>query len=344
MGTIAPHRENQPHLQLLLEELEDFRVCGQFMLTEVGHGLDARNIETTATLSPDGTSFDLHSPSPTAAKSMPPTTPLGGVPKVAVVFAQLMINNESQGARAFIVHLTDGEKMCQGVDATLLPQRPGSQPIDHAVTTFTHVTLDRNCLLGPICGPGDRRQSLIEQIHRVSVGGLSLSLCNIPALKASAYLATAFSNQRKVVSPVTKQRIPIISFPTQYGPIISTVALAAVMDTAGRTSVATFQVRGIPEPLRHALVCIFKATATYASQRHMTELTDRCGWRGLYAFNKISEMQLALKGNSIAEGDVMVLCISELSCSFRSKDCTDVSRAGFGVDTRQIRPAIFEQP
>lgn len=37
------------------------------MLTEVGHGLDARNMETTATLLPDG-GFELHSPSWAAAK------------------------------------------------------------------------------------------------------------------------------------------------------------------------------------------------------------------------------------------------------------------------------------
>jgi hypothetical protein len=37
------------------------------MLTEIGHGLDAKNMETTATLLPDG-GFDLHSPNPRAAK------------------------------------------------------------------------------------------------------------------------------------------------------------------------------------------------------------------------------------------------------------------------------------
>jgi len=31
----------------------------------------------------------------------------------------------------------------------------------------------------------------------------------------------------------------------------------------------------------------------------------------MFTFNKISELQLALKGNSIAEGDVTVLCISK---------------------------------
>jgi hypothetical protein len=37
------------------------------MLTEVGHGLDAKNLETTATLLSNG-EFDLYTPSPSGAK------------------------------------------------------------------------------------------------------------------------------------------------------------------------------------------------------------------------------------------------------------------------------------
>lgn len=224
MGTIAPHAETQPHLLPLLQQLAEFQLCGEFMLTEVGHGLDARNIETTATLSPDGTFFDLHTPSATAAKSMPPATPLGGVPKVAVVFAQLVVEGKQQGIRGFVVHLTNESSMCEGVSTTLLPQRPGSRPIDHAVTTFTHVKIDRNCLLGDFKDVESDRQLFFEQIHRVSVGGFALSLCNVPALKACAYLAATFSQQRMVISPSTKAPVPIMSFPTQYGPIVSTMA------------------------------------------------------------------------------------------------------------------------
>lgn len=38
-----------------------------FLLTELGHGLDARNIETVAELIP-GVGFDLHTPHDNAAK------------------------------------------------------------------------------------------------------------------------------------------------------------------------------------------------------------------------------------------------------------------------------------
>jgi len=45
-------------------------VSGNFSLTEVHHGLDVINLETTATLKSDG-SFDLHTPHKGAAKSVP---------------------------------------------------------------------------------------------------------------------------------------------------------------------------------------------------------------------------------------------------------------------------------
>lgn len=193
MGTIAPHAQDQPHLQSLLKQLESFELCGEFMLTEVGHGLDARNIETTATLSPDGKSFDLHTPSLAAAKSMPPATPLGGVSKVAVVFAQLVVDSTTHGVRAFVARMTDGDKMCRGISTRLLPQRPGCRPLDHALTYFSHVRLERNCLLGGIGDTAGKRSDFLRLVQRVSVGGLAPSLVNVPALKAAAYLSYDFS-------------------------------------------------------------------------------------------------------------------------------------------------------
>lgn len=311
MGSIAPYVERQRHFKGLIQQLERFDLCGDFMLTELGHGLDARNIETTATLSRDGKHFDLHSPSLDAAKSMPPVTPLGGLPKVAVVFAQMVVDGVKKGVRTFVVRLTDGTSMCPGITTALLPQRPGCLPLDHAVTSFNHVCLTRDSLLGDIDNTDDKRTSFFRQISRVSVVGLALSLVNVPALKAGAYLVYTFSQQRTVINPKSQLAVPVLSFPTQYGPIISAAAHAAMMEAAGRRTIAVFQQPGVPEPLRQALVCIFKATATYATQRHLSELTDRCGWRGLFSFNKISELQLVLKGNSIAEGDVLVLCISK---------------------------------
>ena len=78
-------------LQGMVEKLENWDLNGQYMLTELGHGLDVINMETTATFttfssgergSSERKGFVLHTPSEAAQKWMPPTTPMGGVPKV----------------------------------------------------------------------------------------------------------------------------------------------------------------------------------------------------------------------------------------------------------------------
>lgn len=48
---------------------------------------------------------------------MPPTTPRGGLPVVAVVIARLIVEGEDRGVRPFLVPLGDGHEMCKGVIA-----------------------------------------------------------------------------------------------------------------------------------------------------------------------------------------------------------------------------------
>jgi hypothetical protein len=46
---------------------------------------------------------------------MPPTTPINGFPRVAVVMARLIVDGEDHGARPFIVWLNDGKNMFDGI-------------------------------------------------------------------------------------------------------------------------------------------------------------------------------------------------------------------------------------
>ncbi|KAB8257334.1 hypothetical protein BDV32DRAFT_152469 [Aspergillus pseudonomiae] len=69
-ATFAMFVTDQPGYQPLLDRILKFDVFMQFMLTEVGHGLNARNLETTATLLPSG-DFDMHTPNSNAAKLLP---------------------------------------------------------------------------------------------------------------------------------------------------------------------------------------------------------------------------------------------------------------------------------
>ena len=103
------------------------------MMTELGHGLDAIHLETTATVRPDGT-FDLNTPRQEAQKCvlpvasgpdiltfvhryMPPTLPDVGVPRLGVVMARLKVGTKDCGVRPFLVPLNDGSSMYSGISA-----------------------------------------------------------------------------------------------------------------------------------------------------------------------------------------------------------------------------------
>ncbi|KFA63324.1 hypothetical protein S40285_01805 [Stachybotrys chlorohalonatus IBT 40285] len=307
IGTIAPFAKTRPDLRPLLDDLQQFRICGQFMLTELGHGLDARNIETTATLQDDG-SFHLHTPNPAAAKAMPPSTTMGAVPKVAVVFARLIAAGQDVGIKPFLVRLCDADGMCAGVTAKVLPSRAGAKPLDHALTSFDQVVLDRSALLGTMEKAHSPRMDFLTQLWRVAVGTLAISLTNVPALKTCAYIAWKHSRGRQVASESGK-RVSILEFSTQYGPVLHCAMQGAVMDAYADETIKMFRDQSLRFEVRHAVATTFKATIIDATQPALAELVDRCGWRGLYGFNQIAEIMLAQRGNSIAEGDYLVLCI-----------------------------------
>ncbi|TGJ80501.1 hypothetical protein E0Z10_g8262 [Xylaria hypoxylon] len=312
IGTIGSYVHRRPDLAPLLDKLLRFELCGEFLLTEIGRGLDARNLETTATLQSDG-SFDLHTPRTSAAKAMPPTSPWAGVGRVGVVFARLIVNEADHGVKPFIVYLNDENELLPGITSQLLPRRCGSKVLDHAITTFTHVRLSPESLLGSPAEARNQRADFFRQIHRVPVGTLSLSMTNIPALQQSALIAGTYSSRRHVTADSGTKGIPIIQFPTQYRPILDAIVQSWAYDAFAGEAIALFMNAELGMEVRHAVAVCFKTAVGTDTQITINELAERCGWQGLFAYNEIIELALALRGNAVAEGDYTVLCIRLVS-------------------------------
>ncbi|KAI0811666.1 acyl-CoA dehydrogenase/oxidase [Xylaria sp. FL0064] len=308
VGTIGAYVQRRPDLVPLLEKLLRFDLCGEFLLTEIGRGLDARNLETTATLQPDG-SFDLHTPRATAAKAMPPTTPLAGIGRVGVVFARLIIKGADHGVKPFVVNLSDEKDLFPGITSQLLPRRCGAKVLDHAITTFTHVALSSGSLLGTLERASDQRADFFRQIHRVAIGTLSLSTGNIPALQQSALIAGTYSSRRRVAADSGRKGIPIIQFPTQYRPLLDAIVQSWAYEAFADEAITRFLDPELSPEVRHAVAVCFKTAIGTDAQTTINELSERCGWQGLFAYNEIIELGLALRGNAVAEGDYTVLCI-----------------------------------
>ncbi|KAF7323375.1 hypothetical protein HMN09_00118400 [Mycena chlorophos] len=290
-------------LRVLLDDLLHYRVQGSFCLTELDHGLDAANIETTAEELADGSGYIIHTPHPGAAKFMPPTVPCG-LPSVGIIMARLKRNNIDCGIRPFLVHLHDGKNMQPGVVSRKLPDRGGSSPVWHAITSFDNVRLPAGALLGS----ADATLSFAQTIWRIAVGSLSLTAVKIVALAYSACIVARYSQRRLTAAGGGSPR-PIISFPTQHGPILKALSQSIVLAQFYKYATKAFSMGEESLRVRHGIATCFKVVALRMGLQASLELSERCGAQGLFNYNRLSESFLDLRGIAIAEGDALGLSI-----------------------------------
>jgi hypothetical protein len=128
----------------------------------------------------------------------------------------------------------------------------------------------------------------------------------ISAIQVGTRIAAVYSERRTITAPDEHAPKEIMSFSTQQRPIVEGWVQGKVLHAFARWTVG--KCPDPAHPAQHALATIFKTTVIKAS-RVLRDLTERCGWQGLFAFNQISELDLTFQGNSIAEGDTLVLCI-----------------------------------
>ncbi|RAQ53985.1 acyl-CoA oxidase [Aspergillus flavus] len=298
---------DQPEYQPLLDRILSFEVSMQLMLTEVGHGLDSRNLETTATLLPNG-DFDIHTPNSNAAKFTPPSWPRKGFPRVAPAFARLLVSGDDWGVKPSIVWLNDGKNMCEGATAKLLPKRAGSKPLDRAITIFTHVRLPRSALLVPLKKSDNMQESFMVMTRRGAVGSLAFTTVLVPLMKRAVFVAGKYKLRRQITRQNSKP-VPIISLRTQQLPILHALAQIAVFEPFAQDSIQQFKRSNDIPVIQQIISFTFKAVLCQASQPRFHALSKRCGAQGLSEYNQIIGSQLETCMISIAEGDISAMSI-----------------------------------
>ncbi|MCJ1306634.1 hypothetical protein MMC25_000277 [Agyrium rufum] len=305
-GIIAPYVKDSPPLQVLLGKVLSFDVSAGFMLTEIGHGLDVKNLETEVRLQPDGT-FVLHTPKPDASKFVLPSMPVAGIPRIAIVMAKLVVEGEDFGIRPVVVALSDGTQMCKGVTSRLLPHMSGIQA-PYAITSFDQVPLPATAVLGSLEKPASMRINFFDQIHRIAPETLAMSMIMIPALRLATYTTGKYS-LRRTVGVANKERMPIIGFRTQQLPISHALAQLAVMTPFADQCIEWFKDTSFSPEVRHGFAVILKAVFIQMGQRSIPELVERCGAQGTFQHNQICDADNRIRACAISEGDALVVSI-----------------------------------
>ncbi|KAJ7347090.1 acyl-CoA dehydrogenase NM domain-like protein [Mycena albidolilacea] len=311
-GTLTQYAGSRPEIRELCRQILAFEMTAHYMLTEVGHGLDSQNIETTAELLPDG-NFEIHTPNRRAAKFMPASIIAGGVPRIAVLMAQLIVRGQRCGIRPFVVPLNDGKIMHPGVSCRVLPDRSGTRPIGHAITTFTRVKIPATAFIGDLDSTLPPRIQFLASIWRLGVGSATMAALCIPALRVCAHIATQYA-KRRTVSDSQGNVVPIITFRTTQVPILRALSEAAVTEALYKEIRPYFSAEDTSDlpnvlAIRNALAGVMKTITVYHFRESSISLTDRLGAQGLFSENQLVALEMEIRGMTIAEGDVTVLCI-----------------------------------
>jgi acyl-CoA oxidase len=226
---------------------------------------------------------------------MPASTPSFGIPKVALVMARLIVDEEDCGCRFFIVPICNEREMFQGVESIRLPTRSGTGPLDFSITRFNNVHLPPTALVGTDYlspAPSQSLEAWWNEVWRVQLGTMVVPAPLISAIKAVAYIGGRYSMHRCITGR-RGESVPIISFRTQQWSIAHATAVGVVMANWYPTTVQEAMQATVDPQVRHAMSVILKTTICRHFQRCVSEVAERCGAQGTFEHNYMARIEVS---------------------------------------------------
>ncbi|GLW55027.1 acyl-CoA dehydrogenase family protein [Kitasatospora phosalacinea] len=314
-GTVVEHGD-RPDLKDLVDELDRLDSFGPYMATELGYGNNVAALRTEAVYDAASRTFVLNTPDALAQKFMS-YSGFQDVPKLAVVMARLKADGKDHGVFPFLVRISDGNGLCEGVHAAACPEKP-VQGLDNGVTWFDHVRVPRRQLLhGDMGGfaedgtfrpsSGNQRKRFLRAMSRILPGRLCVSSAAVGAGRASVYIALRYAAQRLTNAP-GRNDLPVVEYRSHqlalFTALAKVYAMTLLLNHAKRAYVE--QRDAVPAELNH-LISITKALSTWEMTEVIATSRERCGAQGIFSANRIADYGSLLQGLVTAEGDNQVL-------------------------------------
>lgn len=307
------------HHDKYLKDTGTLELAGCFAMTETGHGSNVRDLETTAVYNPDDKTITVHSSTVAAGKEY-----IGNAlhSKMAVVFAQLMVNNENQGIHAVLVPLrNEKHETLPGITVKDNGYKMGLNGVDNGRIWFDNVTVPLENLLdkyGGIDQNGNYQSSIKKESKRfftmlgALVGGrVSLALASNTAAKKSLDIAIRYTLKRRQFSNLNEdQETLILDYPTHQWRLFPLMAKSYGLTFATETLREKFAgAYGGSEEMREVetLAAGLKSYASWHATNTIQECREACGGKGYLAENEFADLKADTDIFTTFEGDNHVL-------------------------------------
>lgn len=322
-GAIHHLGNKEQHERWLKDALEG-RLLGSFAMTEIGHGSDVANVDTTATYDPTQQEFVIHTPHRQATKEY-----IGNAAahaRAAVVFARLITQGIDYGVHAFFVPVRteDGATM-SGVTIEDDGYKGGLAGVDNGRFSFDRVRIPRENLLdryGHVAEDGEYSSAVhspgrrfFTMIGTLVMGRVSLDGASTVAAKLALDIALRYALERKQFEGgVPGESVRIMEYGEHQRRLMPLVAKAWANSVAHESLLDTFDAvfkdENPPEATRQLLetqAAGYKAISTWDALETIQECREACGGAGYMWDNRLVGLHHDLDVYVTFEGDNTVL-------------------------------------
>lgn len=313
------------HHDAYLRDIIAGEVFGCFAMTETGHGSDVQQLRTTCVYEPRTQTFDLHTPHEAARKDYIGNAARDG--RMAVVFAQLIIEGRRHGVHAWLVPIRDAHgNPLPGVTIGDAGPKAGLLGVDNGRLSFDHVSVPRDMLLdryaqvaadgtysSPIENDSRRFFTMLGTLvrGRVSVGGAASA-----ATKAALTIAVRYGDiRRQFGTPDADREVLLNDYLAHQRKLLPALATTYAL-TFAQTELVTAlsEVQGGDGPVDEhrqreleSRAAGLKAAQTWHATRTIQMCREACGGAGYLAENRLPGLKADTDVFTTFEGDNTVL-------------------------------------
>ena len=299
---------------------------GCFALTELGHGSNLGELETTATYVHKTREFIINSPTRTSVKWW-----IGAAAKtanMAVVWAQLIVDGVNKGLQAFAVEIRDYEthKTKPGVILGDCGNKIALEGIDNGFLIFNNYRVHYDCLLdfySHINEEGSFKSSIKNKEKRLGImlggllrGRIGVVVASEATLRNALTIALRYATVRKQFGEKDQPEKPIISYQLykyRLMPLLSKLfALDAGIIYISKVYNRVYPtVRENPESEElvefHSFLSCLKVMSSNYSFNGIQECRESCGGLGFSAHSGLGRLRNTTDILLTWEGDNNVL-------------------------------------
>lgn len=308
----------EAHHQKYLTDTGKLTLPGCFAMTETGHGSNVRELETTATYNHADKTIIINSPTVNAGKEY-----IGNAldSKMAVVFAQFIVNNENKGIHAILVPLRDeNHQTLPGITVKDNGYKMGLNGVDNGRIWFDQVKVPVENLLnkyGGVNDQGDYYSSIEKESKRfftmlgALVGGrVSVAMASNTAAKKSLDIAVKYALKRRQFATLSEeQETLIMDYPTHQWRLFPLIAKSYALSFGLEDLRNLFQTHYGKSDQREVetLAAALKSYASWHATDTIQECREACGGKGYLAENEFADLKADTDIFTTFEGDNHVL-------------------------------------